>query len=306
MIASPETQRTPDSTPVSSPGGVGRGSRKDTPKGRALERAVKAYDHQLSLSTRGGTMMVTGNSVGAGNSPDLAFTNTVDDVFRTNLQENPAVMILSMSAMFCIDRVEGFQCIADFERQAFEEPVINDTRSHVLVCTYTSGTSGLPKGVEVSMDAYISSLEINSVLHHELLLQSLSWSEIEDMHLLRNVPRRNLRKNGPINLEYMEHTTFYRSFRFHKGDLDDLMTGLLIPDEVESAQRVRVPGREALCMMLRRLAYPNRLCDLELLFFNRHSSAVSSVVSKVLAHIQYSFAHLVADLTVHKWLSLQS
>ncbi|KAH6942610.1 hypothetical protein HPB50_008435 [Hyalomma asiaticum] len=92
----------------------------------------------------------------------------------------------------------------------------------------------------------------------------------------------------------------------HKGDLDDLMTGLLISDEVESAQRVQVPSRKALCMMLWRLAYPDRLCDLKLFFFNRHSSVVSSVVSKVLAHIEHSFAHLMADLTVHKWLSLQS
>ncbi|KAH7953019.1 hypothetical protein HPB49_003459 [Dermacentor silvarum] len=75
-----------------------------------------------------------------------------------------------------------------------------------------------------------------SVLHDELLLRSLHWDEIEDMHLLPMEPRR-----------------------FQKSDLDDLMTGLLIPEEVESAQRVRIPGREALCMTLRRLAYPNRL-----------------------------------------------
>ncbi|KAL3205896.1 hypothetical protein MRX96_040577 [Rhipicephalus microplus] len=71
---------------------------------------------------------------------------------------------------------------------------------------------------------------------------------------------------------------------FQKGDLEDLMEALLIPEEVVSAQRVRVSGREALCMTLRRLAYPNRLCELEL-FFRRHSSVISSVVSKVLAHI---------------------
>ncbi|KAH8033766.1 hypothetical protein HPB51_015798 [Rhipicephalus microplus] len=103
----------------------------------------------------------------------------------------------------------------------------------------------------------------------------------------------------------MDFTTFYRSFRFQKGDLEDSMEALLIPEEVVSAQRVRVSGREMMCMTLRRLAYPNRLCELEL-FFRRHSSVISSVVSKVLAHIDYYFAHLLADLTVHKWLNLQS
>ncbi|KAL1445551.1 hypothetical protein MTO96_006648 [Rhipicephalus appendiculatus] len=103
----------------------------------------------------------------------------------------------------------------------------------------------------------------------------------------------------------MDFTTFYRSFRFQKGDLGDLMTALLIPEEVVSAQQVRVTGREALCMTLRPLAYPNSLCELEL-FFRRLSSVISSVVSKVLAHTEYYFVHLLSDLTVHKWLNLQS
>ncbi|XP_065292311.1 uncharacterized protein [Dermacentor albipictus] len=144
-----------------------------------------------------------------------------------------------------------------------------------------------------------------SVLHDELLLGSLHWNELEDVHLLPVEPRRDLRKHGLLNLDAMDSTLFYRSFRFEKSDLDDLLTGLLIPEEVQSAQRVRVPGREALCMTLRRLAYPNRLCDLEV-FFSRHSSVISSVVSKVLSHIEYYFGHLLADLTAHRWLNLQN
>nr|XP_037285278.1 uncharacterized protein LOC119178191 [Rhipicephalus microplus] len=144
-----------------------------------------------------------------------------------------------------------------------------------------------------------------SVFHDRLLLRTLRWNEIENMYLLRTAPRRDLQINGLLDLDGMDFTTFYRSFRFHKGDLEDLMEALLIPEEVMSAQRVRVSGREALCMTLRRLAYPNRLCELEL-FFRRHSSVISSVVSKVLAHIDYYFGHLLADLTVHKWLNLQS
>ncbi|KAH7982794.1 hypothetical protein HPB52_007162 [Rhipicephalus sanguineus] len=72
-----------------------------------------------------------------------------------------------------------------------------------------------------------------------------------------------------------------------------------------SAQRIRVSDREALCMTLRRLAYPNRLCELETMF-NRHSSVISSVVSKVMSHIEYYFGHLLADLTVHRWMNLQN
>ncbi|KAL3213458.1 hypothetical protein MRX96_035391 [Rhipicephalus microplus] len=145
-----------------------------------------------------------------------------------------------------------------------------------------------------------------SVFHDRLLLRTLRWNEIENMYLLRTAPRRDLQINGLLDLDGMDFTTFYRSFRFQKGDLEDLMEALLIPEEVMSAQRVRVSGRvSGLCMTLRRLAYPNRLCELEL-FFRRHSSVISSVVSKVLAHIDYYFGHLLAGLTVHKWLDLQS
>ncbi|KAL3222644.1 hypothetical protein MRX96_049970 [Rhipicephalus microplus] len=136
-------------------------------------------------------------------------------------------------------------------------------------------------------------------------LRTLRWNEIENMYLLRTAPRRDLQINGLLDLDGIDFTTFYRSFRFQKGDLGDLIEALLIPEQVMSTQQVRVSGREALCMTLRHLAYPNRLFELEL-FFKCHSSVISSVVSKVLAHIDYYFAHLLAHLTVHKWLNLQS
>lgn len=147
-----------------------------------------------------------------------------------------------------------------------------------------------------------------SVLQDPFLAQNLPWKYIDDlliMDLLQPQPRRNLHENGVLDIDAIDGTTFYRNFRFHKGDLDDLIVGLLIPGEVMSAQRVRVSDREALCMTLRRLAYPNRLCDLETIF-NRHSSVISSVVSKVMSHIEYYFGHLLADLTVHGWLNLQN
>ncbi|XP_049517495.1 translation initiation factor IF-2-like [Dermacentor silvarum] len=120
---------------------------------------------------------------------------------------------------------------------------------------------------------------------------------------LLSAPRRTLNEHGFLDVEAMDNDVFYRMFRFEKIDFRDLVSTLQIPEEVVSAQRVRVSGNEALCITLRRLAYPNRLCELELLF-NRHSSVLSSVVSTVLAHIEYHFDHLLADLTTHQWLNL--
>ncbi|XP_050026994.1 uncharacterized protein [Dermacentor andersoni] len=65
--------------------------------------------------------------------------------------------------LFSIERVDGFHCVQDFEKEdgsAFEEPFVDDARAHIMVYTYTSGTTGLPKGVEISMYAFIASVEL--------------------------------------------------------------------------------------------------------------------------------------------------
>ncbi|KAH9375756.1 hypothetical protein HPB48_014640 [Haemaphysalis longicornis] len=92
------------------------------------------------------------------------------------------------------------------------------------------------------------------------------------------------------------------SAKFERDDICELLTTLKIPDDVISAQRVRVSGMEALCMTLRRLAYPNRLCELEV-EFGRHGTVICSVVNKVLSHIEYYFAHLLSDMNNHDWMT---
>ncbi|KAH7948556.1 hypothetical protein HPB51_028509 [Rhipicephalus microplus] len=97
------------------------------------------------------------------------------------------------------------------------------------------------------------------VFHDQPLLRTLRWNEIENMYLLRTAPHRDLQINGLLDLDGMDFTTFYHSFKFQKGDLQDLMKTWLIPEEVVSAQRVRVSGREALCMTLRHREIKKRL-----------------------------------------------
>ncbi|XP_075551113.1 uncharacterized protein LOC142584762 isoform X2 [Dermacentor variabilis] len=65
--------------------------------------------------------------------------------------------------LFSIEPVDGFHCVQDFEKEdgsSFEEPFVDDARAHIMVYTYTSGTTGLPKGVEISMYAFIASVEL--------------------------------------------------------------------------------------------------------------------------------------------------
>ncbi|KAH9372664.1 hypothetical protein HPB48_018475 [Haemaphysalis longicornis] len=101
----------------------------------------------------------------------------------------------------------------------------------------------------------------------------------------------------------MDNGVFRTHFRFEKNDAGQLERALLLPEVNCRAQRVSVPALEALCLTLRPLAYPNRLCDLER-SFGRHYSVTSSVTNKVLAHIDDSFTHLLHDFNSHVWLDL--
>ena len=57
--------------------------------------------------------------------------------------------------------------------------------------------------------------------------------------------------------------TFYR---FSKDDMSRLAIALSLPDKYVCKQGTTATGMEALMVMLRRLTYPNRLCDLVALF----------------------------------------
>jgi hypothetical protein len=55
-------------------------------------------------------------------------------------------------------------------------------------------------------------------------------------------------------------------FRFEKGDLERLCSALNVAQSYRCGQGTRVSGFEVLVIMLRRLSFPNRWCDLAPLF----------------------------------------
>ncbi|KAG0429358.1 hypothetical protein HPB47_023673 [Ixodes persulcatus] len=89
----------------------------------------------------------------------------------------------------------------------------------------------------------------------------------------------------------MDEEHVVRQFRLTKEDLPHLRSALRIPER-----------DEALAIGLRRLAYPNRLCDFELMF-GRHFSTLSIVSNQVHRHIAHTFGHLPRDLIAHSWLN---
>lgn len=143
-----------------------------------------------------------------------------------------------------------------------------------------------------------------SILCNRYALAELAWSDIEALMLRNREPQRRnyVPRNGILDIEGLPATTFRRQFRFEQADFGVLMKALEMPDIVTSAQGVRVAGTEAMCMCLRRLAYPNRLCDLQR-YFGRHYSVTSSITNKVMLHLETQFGALLDNLTAHPWLT---
>uniref|UniRef100_G3MNC2 AMP-dependent synthetase/ligase domain-containing protein n=1 Tax=Amblyomma maculatum TaxID=34609 RepID=G3MNC2_AMBMU len=70
-----------------------------------------------------------------------------------------AVAELSIKELFCMGRATGFVCASNFSalnEQEFEEVPVIDPRSTVLAVCYTSGTTGLPKGAEITHYNYVA------------------------------------------------------------------------------------------------------------------------------------------------------
>ncbi|XP_077565084.1 uncharacterized protein LOC144180650 [Haemaphysalis longicornis] len=141
-----------------------------------------------------------------------------------------------------------------------------------------------------------------------LLVTRLKWSDIVDavcLEVLGETRHDPLSMRGLLNIDAFVSGAFRTYFRFENNDIPRLQRALCIPKVLTTPQRVSVPGDEALYITLGRLAYPNRLRDLESLFA-RHSSTTSSLTNEVLKHIEQNFSHLLDDVNNHTWLNLDT
>ncbi|KAH6933842.1 hypothetical protein HPB50_018597 [Hyalomma asiaticum] len=132
------------------------------------------------------------------------------------------------------------------------------------------------------------------------------WSEIEDLlclEVFQYTRRDPLSRHGLLNIDSMDRGQFRTYFRFERDDVRSLCRALQVPENLTTPQGVHVSGVEGLCLTLRRLAYPNRLRELEPLF-GRHYSVISSATNSVLAHIDSTFGHLLRDGNNHTWLDI--
>ncbi len=84
-----------------------------------------------------------------------------------------------------------------------------------------------------------------------------------------------------FNPELFGPAEFWKYFCFEKKDVTRLVSALAIPEIMFSESRVTWSGLKGLCILLWRLAYLNRLCDL-VPMFGRSKSELSEIVNEML------------------------
>ncbi len=89
------------------------------------------------------------------------------------------------------------------------------------------------------------------------------------------------KKYNRFDIDTIGPLEFRKFFHFEKKDIPDLCHLLKILDRMYGSTRVTWTSVEGLCILLRRLAYPNHLCDL-IPQFGRSKSELSEIVNAML------------------------
>ena len=118
------------------------------------------------------------------------------------------------------------------------------------------------------------------------------------------------RKSDPIHLQYPRFTMtsfseqeFVTQFCFKRPDMPALMHSLHLKDNYMGSNGIKWTGEEGLCILLRRLCYPNRLADLVPLF-GRHRTELSVIINDMCNEIYQLHKHRINTIN-HPWLNFE-
>ena len=142
-----------------------------------------------------------------------------------------------------------------------------------------------------------------------LLMHSENYLNDEEFLLLYDI---NKSKNP--DFPYWNYTNFdldqlnedecIANFRFKKNDILLLKHLMQIPNDVICYNRTKTDGLEALCIFLRRFAYPVRYGDM-IPAFGRSVPELSMISNKILNHIHENFNRLLGGFN-HGWMTPES
>ena len=124
----------------------------------------------------------------------------------------------------------------------------------------------------------------------------------------------NLNKSPSADLNYLEYERFnlneiseddcFNDFRFRKNDILRLKDVLQIPDQITCYNDVVCEGTEALCILLRHLAYPNRFSD-RIPKFARPVPQLCMIFNEMVFRIDNHWRQLLETLN-QPWLQPQN
>ncbi|DAZ95308.1 TPA: hypothetical protein N0F65_006561 [Lagenidium giganteum] len=112
----------------------------------------------------------------------------------------------------------------------------------------------------------------------------LLFVAVEEDASQRRSMAREQRRRFTTFLTIADSSCWRSLFRFSEDEIDLVGRLLQIPAELPTRNGYDISGKDAFCMFLRLLAYPNRLADLERLF-GRSQAALSVITNAVLTHI---------------------
>ena len=117
-------------------------------------------------------------------------------------------------------------------------------------------------------------------------------------------PNFNYQSYEEFSLDKYNSDECKAEFRVHKADIPRLVEALQLPATLKCQQRSICDSTEALCMLLKRMAYPCRYSDM-IPHFPRPVSVLSLITNQTLDFIYQNHSHLITDWN-HDLLSPQS
>lgn len=149
-----------------------------------------------------------------------------------------------------------------------------------------------------------SFLSFCSAVLKTLILDEFSDEEayllLTSFNKFNNFTKRSNHKR--LDFEKLSDVECIQHFRFAKQDILNLIALLQIPERYICENRTTATGLEGLLILLRRLTYPNRLCELEK-EFGRTKTELSLIVNTVLEDIHSRFSSKITELNSN-WIDL--
>lgn len=135
----------------------------------------------------------------------------------------------------------------------------------------------------------------------ELLLLNLALDEDED-RASKGLGRHSTPCGPRLDLDSLSDQRCLEFFRFTRPQIRDLCRQLELPAVMTADNGIRWAPEEGFCILLRRLAYPCRLVDLEDIF-GRHVSDLSRIGNCVCLFIVQRWGHLATNFTQAAWFT---